>query len=205
METADTTVVPTRRTVLAATGALSAGVATSAAAQTAAPAGSRPEPHDGAGDFDFLIGDWKAHVRRLPERLVGSTAWVEYEGTSSHRKLFGGPANLEEFKVESLSGLPPLHAQTLRLYNAASKQWSIYLLDVVSGELSLPPVIGQFQNRVGTLYDQELWKGRAVFVRFQWFDLTPLSCRMEQSFSDDGGQSWEVNWICALTRDHAPN
>src|SRR5205823_14130671 len=32
---------------------------------------------DGSHDFDFLIGDWKAHVRRLPDRLVGSTTWVE--------------------------------------------------------------------------------------------------------------------------------
>jgi hypothetical protein len=36
--------------------------------------------HDGAYDFDFLIGNWKAHVRRLPDRLVGSTTWVEYDG-----------------------------------------------------------------------------------------------------------------------------
>ena len=32
---------------------------------------------DGSHDFDFLIGDWKAHVRRLPDRLVGSTKWIE--------------------------------------------------------------------------------------------------------------------------------
>jgi hypothetical protein len=204
LETADTTVVPTRRTVLAATGVLSAGVATSAAAQTTAAA-SRPEPHDGDGDFDFLIGDWKAHVRRLPQRLVGSTAWVEYEGVSNHRKLFGGPANLEEFKVESLSGLAPLHGQTLRLYNAASKQWSIYLLDVAKGELSLPPVIGAFQRGVGAFYDQELWNDRAIYVRYHWYDDSPLACHMNQAFSDDGGQTWEVNWICNLTRDHAPN
>jgi len=34
-----------------------------------------PSPaRDGSHDFDFLIGNWKAHVRRLPDRLVGSKA-----------------------------------------------------------------------------------------------------------------------------------
>jgi hypothetical protein len=37
-----------------------------------------PTPeHDGAHDFDFLIGDWKVHLRRLPDRLVGSNKWIE--------------------------------------------------------------------------------------------------------------------------------
>ncbi len=44
-------------------------------------------PRDGAHDFDFLIGNWKAHVRRLPDRLVGSTTWVEYDGISNHKKI----------------------------------------------------------------------------------------------------------------------
>jgi hypothetical protein len=158
---------------------------------------------DGASDFDFVIGDWKAHVRRLPERLCGSTRWLEYEGASRHRKLAGGPANFEEFEVESLSGEPKLVAQTLRLYNAASRQWSIYLLDVAEGTLGLPPVIGEFEDGVGRLYSQEPYQGRAILVRYEWFDLSPLACRMQQSFSADGGQTWEVNWICALSREAA--
>jgi hypothetical protein len=159
--------------------------------------------HDGANDFDFIIGDWKAHVRRLPERLVGSTAWIEYEGTSSHQKLFGGPANLEEFKVESLDRSLKIHGQTLRLYNRLTRQWSIYLVDAAEGTIGLPPVIGDFRNGVGEFFDQELWKDRAVFVRYHWFNLSPLACRMEQAFSADGGKSWETNWICALSRERA--
>jgi hypothetical protein len=199
----------TRRSVLAISTAAPV-LAMSLAAAAAEPAGSpRPAvpppraPHDGRNDFDFLIGDWKAHVRRMPDRLNGSTTWIEYEGTSSHQKLFGGPANLEEFKVTSLDGKLSIHAQTLRLYNAESRQWSIYLLDVTEGTLGLPPVVGEFNDRRGVFYDQELYKGRAILVRFEWFDLSPLACRMQQSFSADGGQSWEPNWICSLTRDHA--
>jgi hypothetical protein len=180
---------------------LGASAAAQAVAERPPAVPPPPAPHDGWNEFDFVIGDWKAHLRTLPDRLNGSTTWIEYEGTSSLHKLFGGPANLEEFKVESLDRKRRIHAQTLRLYNAESRQWSIYLLDVAQGTLGLPPVVGEFQDRRGVLYDQELYKGRAIFVRFQWFDLSPLACRMEQSFSADGGQSWETNWICSLTRD----
>jgi hypothetical protein len=93
-----------------------------------------------------------------------------------------------------------LKAQTLRLYNPESEQWSIYLVDVVKGVLSTPPVVGRFTGKRGEFYDQEEWKGRAILVRFVWLDISPTSARMEQSFSADGGKSWEVNWICELTR-----
>ena len=35
----------------------------------------------GANDFDFLIGDWRVHHRRLKERLAGNHDWIEFEGT----------------------------------------------------------------------------------------------------------------------------
>ena len=155
---------------------------------------------DGSHDFDFLIGDWKAHVRRLPDRLVGSNAWVEYDGTSNHKKLLDSNANFEEFDVSSPDKKLRIKAQTLRLYNTESHQWSIYLLDLDKGTLALPPVAGQFNGNRGEFYDQEDWKGRAVFVRYVWLNISPKEARMEQSFSADGGKSWEVNWICELSR-----
>jgi hypothetical protein len=157
-------------------------------------------PHDGAHDFDFLIGDWKAHVRRLPDRLVGSTEWVEYDGISNHKKLFGSNANLEEFEVDRPQKHLHIKAQTLRLYNPVSRQWSIYLLDVDKGTLGLPPVVGEFVGPRGEFYDQEDYKGRMILVRYVWLNISPHAARMEQAFSPDGGKSWEVNWICELSR-----
>lgn len=171
-----------------------------------APVWAQPTPtpaasaeRDGAHDFDFLIGDWKAHVRRLPDRLVGSTRWVTYDGISNHHKLLDSNANFEEFEVRNGEG-GRLKAQTLRLYNPETHQWSIYLVDVNNGTLGLPPVVGQFTGGRGEFYDQELYKGRAILVRYLWLNLTPKSSRMEQSFSADGGKTWETNWICELTR-----
>ena len=160
-----------------------------------------PAPaRDGAHDFDFLIGDWKAHVKRLPDRLVGSTKWLEYDGISNHKKLLDSNANFEEFEVQTRATTGHLKAQTLRLYDPASQQWSFYLVDGDKGQLSLPPVIGQFTGKRGECYDQELWKGRAILVRYVWQDISPKAAHMDQAFSADGGKTWEVNWICDLSR-----
>ena len=158
-------------------------------------------PHrDGSHDFDFLIGNWKAHVRRLPDRLNNSNTWVEYDGFSNHKKLLDSNANFEEFDVTSTDKKLRIKAQTLRLYNPTSHQWSIYLVDLDNGTLSLPPVVGQFAGNRGEFFDQEDYKGRAILVRYVWLNISPNSSRMEQSFSPDGGKTWEVNWICELSR-----
>ena len=155
---------------------------------------------DGSHDFDFLIGNWRAQVRRLPDRLNNSNAWIEYDGISNHKKLLDSNANFEEFEVTSADKKLHIKAQTLRLYNPASHQWSIYLVDLDNGILSLPPVIGGFTGNRGEFFDQEDFKGRAILVRYVWLNISPQSARMEQSFSPDGGKTWEVNWICELSR-----
>jgi hypothetical protein len=155
---------------------------------------------DGAADFDFLIGDWTAHLRKRLNPLTGSTTWLEYAGTSRTRKLLGGPANLEEFDVATADGKAKIQGQTLRLYNAKSRQWSIWLMNVAAGTLTGPPTVGDFRNGRGEFYDQEEFGGRMILVRYVWESAPPRRCVMTQSFSPDGGQSWEPNWVCELTR-----
>ncbi|HWY24737.1 MAG TPA: hypothetical protein VNX47_07450, partial [Nevskia sp.] len=170
------------------------GSAADSAAVFAAP------QRDGAHDFDFLIGDWKAHVRRLPDRLNNSNSWNEYDGISNHHKLLDSNANFEQFEVSSADKKLHIKAQTLRLYNPETHQWSIYGVDLDNGQLDNPPVVGQFSNGRGEFYNQQNYKGRVILVRYQWLNLSPKSARMEQAFSPDGGKSWEVNWICELSR-----
>ena len=155
---------------------------------------------DGSHDFDFLIGDWKAHVRRLPDRLNHSDTWDVYDGISNHHKLLDSNANFEQFEVQAAGTHQPFRGQVIRMYNPASHQWSIYGLDLDKGEVGLPPLIGQFAGKRGEFFDSELRNGRMVQVRYVWSDLTPKSARMEQSFSPDGGKSWAVNWIVDLSR-----
>ena len=155
---------------------------------------------DGSHDFDFLIGDWKAHVRRLPDRLNNSNTWVEYDGISNHHKVLDTNANFEQFEVTSVDKKLHIKGQTLRLYNPETRQWSIYLVDADNGTLDAPPVVGGFTGKRGEFFHQENFKGRTILVRYVWLDLSPKSARMEQSFSPDGGKTWEVNWNCELSR-----
>jgi hypothetical protein len=189
--------------LLSSTAQESRGRSASASQQPSQPSAASPQAsplRDGAHDFDFLIGNWKAHVRRLPDRLVGSTSWLEYNGISNHKKILDSNANFEEFEVDNPERHLHIKAQTLRLYSPDSHQWSIYLLDLDKGVLSLPPVVGQFSGNRGEFYDQEQYKGRSILVRYVWLNISPKSARMEQSFSPDGGKTWETNWICELTR-----
>jgi hypothetical protein len=152
---------------------------------------------DGQHDFDFHIGTWKTHLKRRLHPLTGSNTWVEYDGTTVVRKVWDGRANLVELKADG----PAVHFEglSLRLYNPTSHQWSLNFANSNVGTLS-QPTIGEFKNGRGEFYNQEPFNGRAILVRFVISDITSNSCRFEQSFSDDGGKTWEVNWIAIDTR-----
>jgi len=165
-------------------------------ASTATPQDT-PAKRDGQRDFDFEIGTWKTHVKRLQRPLTGSNTWVEYEGSSVVRKVWNGRANLVELEVDGPAGR--IEGLSLRLYNPESCQWSLNFSSSANGTLS-PPTIGDFKNGRGEFFNQETLNGRAILVRFVISDITPTSCRFEQAFSDDGGKTWEVNWIATDTR-----
>ena len=153
---------------------------------------------DGQHDFDFAFGEWKTHVSRRQRPLTGSTTWVEYDGTSVVRKIWDGRAHLVELDVEGPAGR--IQGLSLRLYNPESRQWSLNFSNSAGGTLT-PPTIGEFGNGRGEFYNQETYDGRAILVRFVISEITAKSTRFEQAFSDDGGKSWEVNWIATDTRD----
>ena len=188
--------------LVAALSALSL-LASSAGAQTPAPAPLASAPHDGQHDFDFVIGRWKAHLRKLLHPLTGSTAWVEYDGTSVMTKLWDERANMEEFDVASsdprVGDRVRIEAQTLRLYDPASHQWSLWLVDAGKGKLLSPATVGAFNNGRGEFFDAEEFDGRTVLVRYVWTHPAPQTAHMEQSFSPDWGKTWEANWILDLT------
>jgi hypothetical protein len=152
---------------------------------------------DGQHDFDFNIGTWHTQIRRLVHPLTGSTTWVEMNGTVVVRKVWDGRAQLEEIEADGSAG--HFEGLTLFLYNPQSHQWSQYFSKSDDGTIA-QPAIGEFKNGRGEFYDQEPFNGRSILVRIVWSEITPDSHHFEQSFSDDGGKTWEPNFAATLTR-----
>ncbi len=156
-----------------------------------------PAQHDGQHDFDFELGTWKTRLKVLRHPQKGPATWVEYEGTSVVHSIWKGRANMVELEVDGPTG--HLEAINLRLYNPTAHQWSLNFANAREGTMSVPTV-GEFKNGRGEFYDQEAVNGRVILVRNVWSDITLNSCHFEQAFSDDGGKTWETNWIADDTR-----
>ena len=156
-----------------------------------------PAPSDGSHDFDFNFGTWHTHIRRLLHPLSSKNAWVTYDGTVNVRKALGGAANVEEIEAHG-----PNHIEILnvRLYKAASHQWSLNGANSADGTLETPAMFGGFEHGRGVFYDQESFNGRMILNRQTFFNITPTSYSFEQAFSEDGGRTWEPNFVANLTR-----
>ena len=162
-------------------------------------AGSQPvnQKRDGQHDFDFNLGTWKMHISRLLKPLTGSNTWVEYDGIGVVREILSGHANLFELTADGPSG--HIEGVGLRLYNPQSRQWSLNWASGMTGILGAP-TIGEFKNGRGVFVDQESFGDRVILVRNSFMDITPDSAHFEQTFSDDGGETWETNWVMTFTR-----
>jgi hypothetical protein len=149
-------------------------------------------------DFDFYLGKWRVRHRRLRERLAGSDEWQEFEGTSDAWPLLGGAGNVDDNILELPAGT--YQAVSLRSFDPETGTWSIWWLDGRNPGRLDPPVVGGFTDGIGTFQCDDTLNGQPITVRFTWSNITETTCRWEQAFSPDGGQTWEVNWIMESTR-----
>ncbi|HEX7950275.1 MAG TPA: hypothetical protein VF494_07990 [Candidatus Limnocylindrales bacterium] len=157
---------------------------------TADPATTTRDPWAAVHDFDFYVGSWHVHHRRLRERLAGNDEWQEFEGTSTAWPILGGAGNIDDNLLELPAGT--YRAVSLRSFDPETGQWSIWWLDGRNPGRLDPPVVGGFENGVGTFVCEDTFNGRPILIRFIWSHITPTSCRWEQAFSPDGGATWEI-------------
>jgi len=150
----------------------------------------------GLHDFDFLIGEWHVHHRVLKK---DRSEWVEFDGTSSTRKLMDGSGNVEDNVLNPPSGT--YRAVGLRAYDPKTGQWAIWWLDGRNpfGTLD-PPVKGRFDHGVGNFYSDDMLNGKPIRTRYTWSHSVPGSARWEQAYSSDAGKTWETNWVMEFQR-----
>ena len=166
-------------------------------ASTTSPQPTSAE-RDGQHDFDPLIGAWKYHLKKRLNPLTGSNTWVEFEGTGVCYKIWDGRAQLDTIELDS-PAVGHIEGLTLRTYNPQSHQWRLYWANSKNGIMD-PPQVGEFKNGRGEFFAQDTINGKTILIRFVWTNMTTNSPHFEQSFSDDGGKTWEVNWITDQTR-----
>ena len=163
------------------------------------PAGAADSamPRDGQHDFDFTIGVWKTHIKRIVNPLSGGDRTMELNGTVTVRKVWNGRAQLEEIEADGPKG--HWEGTTLFLYNPHAHQWSQTFADASAGVLTAP-LIGEFKNGRGELVAQTQFDGRTVLDRGVWSDITPNAHHFEEAYSEDGGKTWKPSFIADLTR-----
>jgi hypothetical protein len=157
-----------------------------------------------AADFDFLVGTWSTKQRRLKQRLQHRDEWETFDATVTMNKLPGGTANFDTMVAPTWR--PGWTGMALRVFNPATNLWSIFWftsdgggLDAKSGHLE-PPVVGRFNGDEGIFECDDTQEGQPVRVRYRWTRPGDDAARWQQSFSPDGGRTWEVNWTADFTR-----
>ena len=161
---------------------------------------SKPLDMSGVRDFDFLLGKWRVRHKTLTSRLTGSTDWVEADAIDIVRPAFIGLGNIGRF-MRLVDG-QPYEGMPTRLYDPQLGQWRIWWLDTNDHRME-PPLIGGFEDGVGHFEGTDTLRGNPIHVRFTWTEISETFARWDQAFSDDGGDSWELNSIMEFTRDNS--
>lgn len=184
--------------VIVAMMAVAALVPAAFASQDTPKALDRPDM-SGLHDFDFLVGDWRVHSRKLKEPLSGRQEWIEFEGTISSRPLLEGRANVDDTVFHMPGGI--YRGVAPRAYDPKTGQWAIWWIDGRNpfGNLD-PPVKGRFVHGVGTFHADDTLRGKPIKVRFIWSGISRNAAHWEQAYSNDGGKTWETNWVQTLER-----
>jgi len=142
-------------------------------------------------DFDFLVGKWKMHHRKLNRRLENCTDWTEFESTDENHKILNGIGDVDILSA-TFDG-KPFEGFTLRLFNPKTKLWSLYWVASDVGVLD-PPVVGSFENNVGHFFTKDIFNGKKIIMVFRWDVRDKDHPVWSQAFSPDNGKTWEWNW-----------
>jgi len=158
---------------------------------------------EGRHDFDFFLGEWRVANRKLADPLAeaaGSGEWLEFGATARVEPILAGLGNHNTYSAPDFPGCPGFHGFALRLFDLGTGLWRIWWASTMGCGRLDTPVVGRFRDGWGRFECDDRLGGREAKVRFDWKDITPSSARWEQSFSFDGGRTFETDWIMEFTR-----
>ncbi len=156
---------------------------------------------DGRDDFDFIFGRWRIHNRKLRDTAdPDCTEWVEFEATSHAEPILGGLGHIDRMWAEAPPAARAFEGFTLRQFDPDQRIWRIWWASTNRPGYLDPPVVGAWRDGRGRFECDDVLRGRAVKVRFEWRHDSPETARWEQTFSFDGGATWRSNWVMELTR-----
>jgi hypothetical protein len=159
---------------------------------TAYTPGSGPEH-----DYDFNLGHWNTRIRAVMNPLSAPSVWTNLRGTHVVYRVWDDWANIGQLEVAGPGG--HIEDLALRTYDRKTRQWRVYFANSDTGTLD-PPMIGEFNNGIGTFVFQDEVEGKTVLVRNVWSDITSKSCHQDWAISPDGGKTWIPTWISTDTR-----
>ena len=142
-----------------------------------------------ASDFDFWPGDWHVRNRWLRERLAGSDEWEEFEATSTARLLLDGFGNEDEFRTDHAGGLVGMSFRFFdprRSSGRSTGRTAAGLARSTRRSSACSPATSA--SSTATTSGRAVRSASASSGRGD--DADPA---LEQSFSDDGGETWETN------------
>lgn len=146
-------------------------------------------------DFDFLVGEWEVHNRRLRAPLTGDDAWHETDAVATSRTLHNGAISVDEMWYPE----PGFAGCSFRTYDRARHEWAIYWVNSMHGTLGMP-VYGSWENGVLVASGPDEYDGTPILARYVWSEITPSSAVWRQEFSADAGSTWELNWVMEWAR-----
>jgi hypothetical protein len=157
---------------------------------------------DGRHDFDFIFGSWRIANRRLVDQTdPRCTEWLEFATTSEARPIFDGLAHVDVISAGADVPNGPWQGLTLRQFDPVDGVWRIWWASSRNPGKLDPPLAGRFVDGVGHFDGDDTLGDRPIKVHFEWTNPARDSARWSQSFSFDGGRSWQENWVMEFTRE----
>ena len=160
------------------------------AAASAQPSSPGHPPQ--ARQFDFWLGDWDVNLRIRQEDLT----WADAIAARARiYPVLGGKAVLELWESQ------PIVGYSLRYYDAAEREWVLWLNWPGKDRSGTQRLTGSFRHGRGEFFATRILPDSTERIsRYTFSDISDSTLRWDDAFSTDGGRTWSHGWIMEFTR-----